>query len=315
MTDILTITLNPALDMSTSVAKVEPGEKLRCDAPVYDPGGGGINVARAARLLGGRAVAFVALGGYRGAQLADLLRAEGVPVIAFPVAGETRVSLAVRDQQADTQYRFVMPGPVWNADMAGAVLAEIKTVMDGGLVVLSGSQPDGVPVDFPARLARLVAAKGARLVLDTSGTALAAFVDAGVTVDVLRLDLAESEALAGRALPEVEDVARFAQDLVARGVARAVVLARGSHGSVLANASGCLRAVTPKVPVVSKVGAGDSFVGAFTLALARGEPDDVALQHGVAAASAAVMTDATDLCRAADVRALLAQCRVQPIPA
>ncbi|HHL20998.1 MAG TPA: 1-phosphofructokinase family hexose kinase [Aliiroseovarius sp.] len=315
MADMLTITLNPALDMSTSVARVVPEEKLRCAAPVYDPGGGGINVARAVRLLGGRAEAFVALGGYRGEQLADLLRAEGVAVLPFAVAGETRVSLAVRDEGADAQYRFVMPGPVWDADMAGAVLSEIETVMDGGLVVLSGSQPDGVPVAFPAQLAAMVAAKGARLILDTSGAPLAAFVQAGIGVDVLRLDHAESEALAGRALPEVADVAGFAQSLVARGVARAVVLARGSHGSVLANEEGCWRAVTPEVPVVSKVGAGDSFVGAFTLALARGAADEQALRHGVAAASAAVMSEATDLCRAADARALLDTCQVQAIPA
>ena len=85
MSDILTITLNPALDMSSAVAAVVPGDKLRCDAPVFDPGGGGINVARAVRLLGGSARAFVAVGGYRGEQLCDLLRVEGVPLVAFAV--------------------------------------------------------------------------------------------------------------------------------------------------------------------------------------------------------------------------------------
>ena len=83
MPNILTITLNPALDMSTSVDAVRPEDKLRCSAPVLDPGGGGTNVARAIRRLGGDATAFVALAGFRGQQLAALLEAEGVPALPF----------------------------------------------------------------------------------------------------------------------------------------------------------------------------------------------------------------------------------------
>lgn len=117
MNDILTVTLNPALDMSSTVAALVAGDKLRCEAPVYDPGGGGINVARAVGLLGGRATAFVAVAGYRGEQLCDLLRLEGVPLVPFQVAGETRESLAVIDRTDAKQYRFSCPArpgmPAW----------------------------------------------------------------------------------------------------------------------------------------------------------------------------------------------------------
>ena len=272
-------------------------------------------MARAVRLLGGSARAFVAVGGYRGEQLCDLLRVEGVPLVAFAVGGETRVSLAVTDRSNAQQFRFVMPGPIWDDGLAEAALAAIGAELaEGSLLVLSGSQPSGVPVGFPARLAAMAKAGGARLVLDTSGAALEAVVAGAFGVEVLRLDRAESEALAGHVLPDVSEVAGFAADLVRRGVARIVVLAMGAEGSVLASADGCWHASTPPVPVISKVGAGDSFVGAFVMALAAGDAPEAALKCGVAAASAAVMSDATRLCRAADYRELCGRVEMRAVP-
>lgn len=310
--DILTITLNPALDMSTGVDSVRAEEKLRCDAPVLDPGGGGINVARAIRRTGGSATALVALAGFRGQQLAALLKDEGVATIAFSLPGETRLSLAVSDRQAGSQYRFVMPGPVWTQPDIAALCDQLHAAIQPGMqVVLSGSQPPGVPVGFPKVLAGITRAKGAVLTLDTSGAALAVqATQEGAAPDILRLDGAESEALAGRPLSSLQDVAGFARALVDKGHAGAVVLALGADGSVLATGTTVLHAVTPPVPVVSKVGAGDSFVGAFTLARASGAEWPEALRHGTAAASAAVMSPATELCRDDDLRALLPQVQI-----
>ncbi|MCK8465350.1 1-phosphofructokinase family hexose kinase [Aliiroseovarius sp. S1339] len=307
--DILTITLNPALDMSTSVDAVRAEEKLRCDAPVLDPGGGGINVARAICQTGGTATAFVALAGFRGQQLASLLEAEAVPMIAFPLTGETRFSLAVSDRQAKTQFRFVMPGPGWTkSDLTELSEQLTQAIMPGMHVVLSGSHPPGVPDGFPKTLADITRSNGAKLTLDTSGAALLMQMTRdGARPDILRLDGAESEALAGRKLTTLPDVATFARDLVANKHAHAVVLALGADGSVLATGDEVLHAVTPPVPVASKVGAGDSFVGAFTKARAQGGDWAEALRHGTAAASAAVMSPATELCRVNDLRALLPQ--------
>lgn len=312
MPDILTVTLNPALDISTSVAKVVPEDKLRCAEPVYEPGGGGTNVARAVHLLGGHARAFVAVGGFRGEQFIELLKEDGIEPVCFRTHGETRLSLAVTDCSDANQYRFVMPGPRWGPETAHRALEAIGAAMPGdGLVVLSGSQPPGVPAHFPTQLAAMVEEKGARLILDTSGPPLHALMEVGsARQHVLRLDRRESEALAGRALSGVEDFAGFAQGLVHRGVAETVVLAMGSEGSVLAEDGRRWHAVTPMVRVRSKVGAGDSFVGAFTLSLSRGEALEAALCHGVAAASAAVMSDTTTLCLPGDVEALMGQVRL-----
>ncbi|RME16113.1 MAG: 1-phosphofructokinase family hexose kinase [Alphaproteobacteria bacterium] len=306
MPDILTITLNPALDMSTTVDHVRPEAKLRCERPVLEPGGGGVNVARAVGILGGRALALIALAGFNGQQYLSLLANEPIVPIAFAIPGETRQSLAVIDRDTGEQYRFVMPGPRWDSEHAHEALTAIDRAMgDGSFVVLSGSQPPGVPLHFPADLAAIVEERGGKLILDTSGKAMKALLGIGsARQHVLRLDGEESAELAGRPLRTTTEVADFAEELVTRGVAEVVVLAMGENGSVLVENGKRWHAVTEKVKVRSKVGAGDSFVGAFTLARSRGAAWEEALVQGVAAASAAVMTDGTELCRRADVEAL-----------
>jgi 6-phosphofructokinase 2 len=313
MTQILTVTLNPALDLSTSADGIRPGPKLRCDDPVREPGGGGVNVARVIRRLGGDCVALVALGGPTGAALRGLLDAEGVPSEVFAVPGDTRLGLAVTDRSTGAQFRFVLPGPSWTPAMAHDLCARVGGMArKGGLVVLSGSQPPGAPDDLPAALAAVLRRADARLVVDTSGAALRRLAAGeGAGIEVLRIDEAEAEELAGRPLPDRAASLAFAASLVARGTARVVVLARGAEGSVLAAPGLALAAAPPVVPVLSKVGAGDSFAGAFVRALALGLGLDAALVHGTAAAAAAVMTPATELCRRADFERLLPEVRLQ----
>ncbi|MDJ0826811.1 MAG: 1-phosphofructokinase family hexose kinase [Rhodobacter sp.] len=297
-TDILTITLNPTVDFAASAATVYAEEKLRCTEPHVDPGGGGINVARAIRLLGGQATALIAIGGGTGAHLLQLLALEGVPTVAFQGPGETRQSFSITDQSTTEQYRFVMPGPIWQqADVDRGLRSIDQAAGDGTLVVLSGSQPPGVAKEFPSILAEHVTGRGARLIVDTSGPALVNLVQTPhEAIDTLRMDRAEAEGLAGRPLTERRDTADYAEELVASGAASNVIIARGADGSVLSNADGSWHSVAPQIEVVSKVGAGDSFVGAYTLAEALGEPQPECLRRAVAAASAACATEGTRLC-------------------
>ena len=310
MRRILTLTLNPTLDLATAVDAVVAGPKLRCDVPQVDPGGGGINVSRAVRILGGRSVAFIVSGGPTGSQLETLLRAEGITPVVLHGPGATRESLSVTDRASGAQYRFVLPGPTWRMRDADAALTALTgAARAGDLVVLSGSQPPGVAPDFPQVLARRLARRGAEFALDTSGAALHRIVaqPGRKPMALLRMDDDEAEELAGRPLPTPRDSADFAQSLVTRGVAGVVIVARGADGSVLATRDQRLHAVPPPVEVISKVGAGDSFTGAFALALARGTALPRALQLAVAAAASAVATEATRLCTRADVR------RLQPL--
>ncbi len=310
---ILTLTLNPALDMASSVPRMIPDEKLRCSEPQLDPGGGGLNVSRAIHALGGQSLALVALGGLTGDRLAVLIRREGVMFLGITGPGETRQSLTVNEATTGRQYRFMLPGPVWTEADQDRVFTLLRaTGKPGGFAVISGSQPPGVPTDFPARLA--AAMNGMRVVLDTSGAALTEAVTHPLPgLELLRMDGEEAEALAGHRLETRTDTADFAQSLVRQGVARKVIVARGADGSVLATASERLFAKAPKVSVNSKVGAGDSFVGGYVLALARHQTEAQALAQGVAAAAAAVMSAATELCRAEDVARLLPETPVTSV--
>ncbi|MBA3910132.1 MAG: sugar kinase [Rhodobacter sp.] len=310
---ILTLTLNPALDMATEVREITSGHKLRCSEPQLDPGGGGLNVSRAIKALGGDSLALVAIGGLTGDRLAGLIRAEDVTFLSILGPGETRQSLTVNEETTGKQFRFMLPGPLWGEAERARVFTLLRaTARPGGLSVISGSQPPGVPVDFPAHLAASM--PESRVVLDTSGSALFEAVRHPIPgLDVLRMDGEEGEALAGRPLPNREDTAAFAQSLVRAGVANTVIIARGADGNVLADKDHRLFAKAAKVKVKSTVGAGDSFVAAFVLARSRGQTNAEALAFGSAAASAAVTSDATRLCRLEDVMRLLPECEVSEV--
>lgn len=304
-TTVLTVTLNPALDLSACVPQMEAGPKLRLSDPVLEPGGGGVNVARVIHVLGGDVTAWVALGGANGAQHLALMRKLGLSVRSFECPGETRQNWAVTDAHGQ-QFRLQLPGPDWSADTGAAAIADI-VAQPAGLVVLSGSQPPGLDMRFPQILAARLGA--GRLVLDTSGAALEqVLARPEAPLHVLRLDQAEAEAQAGRAMPDAQDTARFAASLRAQGVAEMVAIARGADGNVLACREGLFHCRPPQVPVASKIGAGDSFTGAFALALAKGQPACDALRLGTAAAAATVMSAGTELCSAADVMRLHPEC-------
>jgi 6-phosphofructokinase 2 len=312
VSEILTITLNPALDMNTEADKVVPDVKLRCIEPAVDPGGGGINVARAIQHMGGAATAIVAIGGHNGNRLLELLMAEGIPTMPISAPGETRASVVVNCKDTGQQYRFMLPGPPWQDEhVQKAIQATAAHAPKDGLVIFSGSQPPGVPLDFEEMLSAEIAKAGARLIVDTSGPALRRMIEDHTSPPfLLRADDEEAEGLAGRELATAADTAAFAKSLIDKGVAQNIIFARGSEGSVLTTPEGSWLATAAKVEVVSKVGAGDSYVGGFTLCLSRGNSIREAARWGAAAASAAVTTAATDLCRGEDVERLLPQCKL-----
>lgn len=292
---ILTVTLNPALDTTTSVPRLEPQRKLRCSPAVLHPGGGGANVSRAIRELGGSSRAFVALGGHTGHEYSDLLRTAGVDCIEYPLSGETRASMTVMEEESGLHYRFVLPGPPQEPRHGEEILAELGRVIARGVgyVVASGSLLPGIAEDFYARLGDLVRGNNARLILDTHGAALKRGL-AGRPY-LIRLNQLEAEELAAEnSVPS--SPADVAAKLVAAGAAEVTVFAMGERGSLVTTRDSQFTIAPPEVTVHSMVGAGDSYVAALTLALARGWSLESANRFGVAAAASAVTREATQLC-------------------
>lgn len=305
MSAILTVTVNPSLDVTTSTARVEPQRKLRCGPSVMDAGGGGANVSRAIRELGGESCAFVGLGGNTGRQFAQLLGDAGVESIEFTLSGETRSSMTVMEDVTGLHFRFVLPGPEQSPEVGEAMLAELSRIIDDKVryVVGSGSLLPGMGIDFYARLAEVARQRGARLILDTHGAALKAAL-AGRPY-IIRLNEIEARELAHETERDAP-VAALARALVDRQAAEVVIVGMGEQGSLVTSADGQFSIAPPKVAVRSMVGAGDSHVAALTLALSRGWSLEAANRYGVAAAASAVTGEATELCSHAGTEALFA---------
>jgi 6-phosphofructokinase 2 len=303
MTDILTVTMNPALDVSTSTDRVSDTHKLRCTAAILHPGGGGINVARVLHRLGGDCLALYPAGGANGQRLQQLIDQEQVRSHCVAVAGETRESFSVHEHASGRDFRFVLPGPELAAGEWQACLRHVADLQaPPAYLVASGSLPPGVPADFHARLARLAKERGSRLVLDSSGPPLAAALAEGVYL--VKPSLRELRELTGHALDTEQDWHAAALQIIRAGQAQVVALSLGEGGALLVTADRALRARSLPVRVASSIGAGDSFVGGLLWALNRGEDLEQAFRYGMAAGAAALLAAGTALCQAADVERL-----------
>jgi 6-phosphofructokinase 2 len=312
MPDIATITINPAIDIFVNVGRVEPTKKMRCSAPKRDPGGGGINVARAAHRLGADVVAIYPAGGAIGRLLQRLVEREGIDSVTTPSHVETRENFTAYEEASGQQYRFVLPGSALYRAEWEACLDKLATLpAKPKIVVASGSVPPGVPEDFFARVARHARACGAKMVLDTSGPALKAALADGVFL--IKPNLGELADFVGGTLPTDEERIAACRKLVEDKRVEAVALTLGEDGALLVTADGAWRAEPLRVEMVSAVGAGDSFLGGMVAAIAKGERLDEAFRMGVAAGSAAVMSPGNELCREEDVRGLLARVRVSEV--
>lgn len=305
MTAIVTLTMNPALDVTTSTPAIEPTHKLRCTAPRYDPGGGGINVARTIVRLGGDVLAIFPSGGATGAYLTRLMEREAVPTQVIPIAGTTRESFAVTDEGSGEQFRFVLPGPRLVAGERRACFEAVAAVLPApGWLVAGGSLPPGVGDAFYAELADLCRTRGIRFVLDTSGPALAAC--RGANAFLIKPSVSELASLVGGPLESESAELDAALAIHSLGYAENVVVSLGGRGALVVTAGDHVRMPAPQITARSGVGTGDAMLGAIVYKLAQGIPMAAAVRYGIAAGAAAALAPGTQLMRPADVDRLYA---------
>jgi len=291
---------------------VTPEHKLRCGEARFDPGGGGLNVARVVRELGGDSLALYPRGGPTGALLEQLLEARGVPRRAISIAGFTRESFTVLETRSGQEYRFVLPGPVLTqAEWQACLDALAEAAVGAGFIVASGSLPPGAPGDFYARVARVAKGLGGRCVVDGGGEALKAALAEGVYF--AKPNRREFRDMTGVKGDDAASLAPAARAFVEKGAAEVLVVSMGADGALLTTRDAQLRAVPPPVQTSSSVGAGDSFVAGMSYALSRGLAPAEAFRWGVASGTAALITPGTELCRRGDVERLLAQVRPEPV--
>lgn len=298
MANIITVTFNPAIDKSTTVPVLIPEKKLKCTEPVYEPGGGGINVARAIKKLGGEATAVYLAGGYTGKTFIQLLNDEAVESVVTAIKENTRENLIVLETASNQQYRFGMQGPIISEQEWQGCLNSIENIKDAEYIVASGSLPNGVPTDIFARIALIAKKKNARLIVDTSGEALMEAVEAGLYL--IKPNLAELSSLVGKEDLNIERVDEAAKEVINKGKCEVVVVSMGAAGAMLVRGNTAMHIMPPAVKIKSTVGAGDSMVAGIVLRLALNKSIEEATQYGVACGTAATMNPGTELCKKED---------------
>lgn len=318
---IVTLTVNPALDLSSSTDRLEPEHKLRCGPSVVEAGGGGVNVSRVIARLGGTSTALVTVGGATGGAYRELLASEagtlpegGLTTELIPIAGATRQNITIDETATGHQFRFVLQGPTLSDDERMLCLDTLDAALHPGpgFVVLSGSLPPGAPDDFYARAVRRARERGRDVVVDASGAALAAAVEAaphiikpsGRELRELAAALGLGPAAIATEQVEVDQLIAIAQQLIARTGTAIVALTLGAQGAVVITADEVMRLSAPEVPVRSTVGAGDSFLGAMVLRLAQGHDLAAAARAGVAAGAATASMPGTQLGERAHIERL-----------
>ena len=299
MKNIVTFTLNPAVDKSSAVDYVKAEDKLYCDQPVFEPGGGGINVSRAIKKLGGSSLLLYTAGGFTGRKLDRLLAKEELNKEAVKIAAETRENLIVAEKTSELQYRFGMPGPEISEQEYDWVFSRLSILYpcpaDLGI---RGRLPGGVGDVVYAEMAALAKKKGAEVVVDVSGAPLRSAVKEGVFL--IKPNLKEFQELVGRELKDEDEIKNEAFKLVKDKCCQVIIISIGAGGALLVSDQQAEFMRPPTVPIKSKVGAGDSMVAGIVLSLARGESLKNSFYYGLAAGSAAVMTPGTELCNKED---------------
>ena len=310
MKRVRTLTMNPALDLSAVTDSVIPTEKLRCRAVRRDAGGGGINVARVVKRLGGEVEAVFPSGGPCGESLARLMREEGLVFQSVAIAEETREDFTIVDESAGRQYRFVLPGPALSEAEWGACLA-LATEGSFEIACASGSLPPGAPTDLYARLAAQYHQANRQFLLDTAGPALGAALQEPIYL--IKPNLKELSGLLKTPLTGQISQLAACRALLDTHPLEAIALSLGADGALLVTRRHAWHAPCPRTEAVSTVGAGDSFMGGLVWALASGLTLEDMLRCAVAAGSAAVMTPGTELCHAPDVWRLRNQIEIREI--
>ena len=292
--------MNPAIDKSAGVKQIEPDKKLRCQEPVFTPGGGGINVARAIHNLGGEAKAIYPAGGPTGDMLEQLLEKEGVYQYRIKVKNWTRENVSIVEETTNNQYRFEMPGSSLDehetTQSLEAVLQKSKTA---DYLVASGSLPPGVPDDFYAQLAKKTHGTHLKLIIDTSGESLKKLKGSGIFL--LKPNLREFREFTGLKLLSEEEQKQAGLELVDNGTCKVLVLSLGADGVLLVTHKNQVRFRSPKVIVKSRIGAGDSTVAGIVLGLTKDMDLKEAVMFGISCGASTVMSPGNELCQKSDV--------------
>ena len=298
---IITLTVNPSLDKSTHFTGLVPEQKMRCEQPRYDAGGGGVNVSKAISKLGGNSLCVFTSGGSTGEMLEELITKEGIENKVIKTKNWTRENFIAFDTTTKSQYRFGFPGNEFSEDEIKKIFETIKE-LNTEYLVISGSLNEGLPTNFYQKIAQIAKISGTKVIVDTSGEALQKVLETGVYL--IKPNIGELAKLIGVKRLELPDVEKASKHLIEKGSAEIVVVSMGAEGAILVTQNETQFVKAPKVEKKSTVGAGDSMVGGMVWALSQNRSLKEVIQMGVCCGTAATMNEGTQLFTLKDVQKL-----------
>ena len=299
---ITTLTINPSLDKSTHFTGLIAEQKIRCEKPRYDAGGGGINVSKAISKLGGKSTCIYTSGGSSGEMLEDLIAKEKLESTVIKTKNWTRENFIAFENKTKAQYRFGFPGNEFSEDEKEKILQTIKD-LDTDYLVISGSLNEGLPTNFYQKIAEIAKEANIKVIVDTSGEALQKVLETGVYL--IKPNIGELAKLIGVERLELPEVEKAAKKLIENKSAEIVVVSLGAEGAILVTKDETHLVKAPKVEKKSTVGAGDSMVGGMVWALSQNKTLKEVIHIGVCCGTAATMNEGTQLFKAEDVMRLL----------
>lgn len=290
---ILTVTLNPAVDYTVQLdALPEPGGIARTDAAATDPGGKGINVSKYLVKLGTETLATGLVGGAFGQFIEEELDAASIPNEFVRVEAQTRINTTILTSEAE--YKINQDGTRADPAVIDEVVATIER-HDPEVVVVAGSRPAGIE---PRHIDRIARAGPWQTAVDLDGGTLSQLEAEYVLCKPNESELAAATGMPTETVAESRAAARALRE---QGFDR-VVASLGGDGAVLASEDTVLHAPALNAEVVDTAGAGDSLLAGVLSALARGQPESLALQYGVAVAARVVSVAGTEVSTLDDVR-------------
>ena len=299
---IVTLTINPSLDKSAHFSGLVPEQKIRCDSPKYEAGGGGINVSKAISKLGGISICVYTSGGSTGERLEELVQKEKIENVAIKTKNWTRENFIAFENNSKLQYRFGFPGNELLDEEKNQILQTIKHLPSEYLVI-SGSLNKGLPTDFYQKIVKIGKEMGAKIIVDTSGEPLKKVLETGVYL--VKPNIGELAKLLGVEHLEQNEVENAAKKLIENKSAEIVVVSLGAEGAILVSENETHFVAAPKVIRKSTVGAGDSMVGGMVWAISQNKTLKEVIQFGVCCGTAATMNEGTQLFKLEDVKKLL----------
>lgn len=293
MKKIITLTVNPALDIYTTVKKLVPEKKLKSNPATKDAGGGGINVSRVLKRLGAASRAIYTRGGHTGKIFGELLEAEGIDHDPVEIEQDLRQNFAVSETSTGKLFRFGFPGPELKDSEYALVFEKLSEITDSEFLVASGSLPPNAPKDFYSRVAKIARERNLKFIVDTSGEALCEILKEGAYL--IKPNHEELEELAGKKANNEEEQKNLLREVLEKYSIEIIVLSLGPKGAILATKEHLTHYPAPKVEFISSIGAGDSMVAGIVCSLSRGNNLEDAVLFGLACGSATIKSPGTKL--------------------